>query len=102
MTKVPLGGSFEGDRGGVQDLIAAQATTPITSVTRITTAQGAVRGNHVHKLTTQWTYVLTGNLYVTNGQSQIFLGPGEMVCHEPGEPHAWKATQFTDCLVMTC
>jgi quercetin dioxygenase-like cupin family protein len=101
MTRVPLGASFEDDRGVIQDLIATPAS-PITSVTRIHTKQGAVRGNHVHKLTTQWTYVITGNLCVTNGHGDVFLGPGEMVVHEPGEPHAWKATQDTDCIVITC
>jgi quercetin dioxygenase-like cupin family protein len=97
MTRVALGESFEDDRGLIQDLL----TEKIDSITRIFTRQGAVRGNHVHNRTKQWTYVLTGNLYVTNGKSHVYLGPGELVVHEAGEPHAWKATQDTDCLVFT-
>ena len=97
MTRVPLGSFFEDHRGLIQDIL----TEPINSITRIHTAQGAVRGNHVHRDTTQWTYVITGNLWVSTGDHNVFVGPGEMVVHEPGVPHAWKATQDTDCLVFT-
>jgi quercetin dioxygenase-like cupin family protein len=96
MTRVELDNGFTDDRGVIQDIIGQ-----VDAVTRIHTVQGAVRGNHVHKHTTQWTYVITGNLCVTNGEQDVFVGPGEMVVHEPGEPHAWKATQDTDCLVFT-
>lgn len=88
---------FEDHRGVIQDILTEQ----IDSITRIRTVQGAVRGNHFHKETTQWTYVLNGMLIITDGSHDVWVGPGEMVVHRPGEPHAWKATVDTDCLVFT-
>jgi quercetin dioxygenase-like cupin family protein len=85
------------ERGVIRDLLG----TRIDSITRITTVKGAVRGNHVHELTSQWTYVLSGELLVANDRTQLLLGPGEMVMHAPNEPHAWKAVSDTDVLVFT-
>jgi quercetin dioxygenase-like cupin family protein len=90
-------GRFEDDRGVIQDLL----DVPVDSVTRITTVEGAVRGNHYHKRTTQWTYVLTGSLLVTNGHTEMVVDAGAMIVHAPGDPHAWKALEDTDCLVFT-
>jgi quercetin dioxygenase-like cupin family protein len=89
--------SFWDERGVIRDLL----NEPINSVTRITTAKGAVRGNHVHRKTRQMTYVLTGCLLMANGEDVMNVGPGEMVVHEPGEPHAWRALVDTDCIVFT-
>jgi quercetin dioxygenase-like cupin family protein len=97
MTHAILGEPFEDDRGVIQDLITGQ----LTSVTRISTVAGAIRGNHVHDLTTQWTYVLSGALLMADGISEIVIGPGEIVAHHAGVPHAWKALEDTDCLVFT-
>jgi quercetin dioxygenase-like cupin family protein len=89
--------TFIDERGVIQDLL----TEPIDAVTRIRTVKGAVRGNHVHRRTTQWTYVLTGSLLVASGDSETIAGPGDMLVDEPGTPHAWKALEDTDCLVFT-
>jgi quercetin dioxygenase-like cupin family protein len=29
------------------------------------------------------------------------MGPGEIVKHDPGVPHAWKAIEDCECLVFT-
>jgi quercetin dioxygenase-like cupin family protein len=103
---------FEDERGVIQDLFDGE---PV-AVTRITTAAGKVRGNHVHKLTTQWTLVIDGLLLVVEadrpgrfiadarargaGRRRHVL-PGEMVQHDPGVAHAWKALSDTDSLVFT-
>ena len=89
--------SFSDERGAIRDLL----TEPIDSITRITTAKDAVRGTHVHRRTTQWTYVLSGCLLMANGKDITNVGPGELVVHEPSEPHAWRALVDTDCLVFT-
>lgn len=92
-----LADSFEDDRGRIQDLIDG----PIDSVTRITTKKWAIRGNHWHERTTQWTYILSGQLLMANGGRTRTVGAGEMVVHLPGEPHAWQAVVDTDVLVFT-
>jgi quercetin dioxygenase-like cupin family protein len=87
---------FEDHRGVIQDLLG-----PVDAVTHITTAAGAVRGNHVHHKTTQWTLVLGGRLLMASGDGTAELVGGDMVEHPPGVPHAWKAIADTDCLVFT-
>jgi quercetin dioxygenase-like cupin family protein len=91
---------FEDERGVIQDLFG-----PLDAVTRITTKAGAVRGNHVHHQTIQWTMVLTGRmLIVTAGGGHRVsreYGPGQIACERPGVPHAWKALEDTEVLVFT-
>lgn len=90
-------GRHEDHRGVIQDLFDAQ---PV-AVTRITTLKGAIRGNHLHMETTQWTYVLTGQLRVASGSIRHVLEPGQIAVHHPGTPHAWEALEDSDCLVFT-
>ena len=95
MSRVPLGDKFEDERGKIQDLIGR-----VDAVTHIHTFKGAVRGNHFHKHTTQWTYVTHGALLVAQGDIEMIVEAGEMVVDRPGVPHAWKALEDTDVLVF--
>lgn len=90
--------AYVDDRGIIEDLFGGK---PIDAVTRITTAKGAVRGNHVHHETTQWTMVVKGRLLIAGGCNRAEIGPGETATHWPGEAHAWKALEDTECLVFT-
>jgi quercetin dioxygenase-like cupin family protein len=63
----------------------------------ITNQPGAVRGNHYHKLTTQYTLVLSGTLTYysravdSDEPAQTFVaGHGDMMISEPGEIHAMR------------
>src|SRR5690242_8269207 len=87
---------FEDDRGVIQDVLGR-----IDSVTRITTVAGAVRGNHYHEHTTQWTLVHRGSLLMASGDTKTLMGPGEIIKHDPGVPHAWKAVSDCECVVFT-
>jgi quercetin dioxygenase-like cupin family protein len=93
--------SFTDHRGTITDLLV----TSLDAVTRITSVAGAVRGNHVHAETTQWTLVLSGRLAIVTEKDgyrrRTEYGPGEMACEEPGVPHAWKALEDTEVLVFT-
>lgn len=91
--------SFADHRGTIEDILEG----PIDSVTRIFTKAGHVRGNHIHKETIQWTYVVSGELEVYSGHGTGFTvyGPGSLVTEPPAVPHAWKATQDTVVLVFT-
>ncbi len=95
-------GRHKDDRGIIQDLLV----TPLDAVTEIRTRKGAVRGNHVHYETTQWTYIAAGLLRVrTRNLAGIIedraYGPGEMACEEPGTAHAWEALEDTVVIVFT-
>ena len=92
---------FEDERGIIQDLFTGQ----LDGVTEIFTRKGAVRGNHIHKHTTQWTLVRSGRLLVVTDKGEFrsrheYL-PGEMAEELPGVAHAWKALEDTTVLVFT-
>ncbi len=91
---------FEDHRGIIQDLLG-----PIDCVTSILTYKGAIRGNHYHRLTTQWTIILSGKLLVVTEKDgarvEHVYGTGDMCCDPPSTPHAWKALEDTEVLVFT-
>lgn len=94
---------FSDDRGTITDLLVGQA---IDAVTEITFSMGAVRANHYHKLTTQWTYVVSGQVrYVARTPDSVMtdevLGPGSLVVSQPGEAHAFKAMSEAVIFVFT-
>jgi quercetin dioxygenase-like cupin family protein len=88
---------FEDERGVIRDLLEN-----IDAITEIFTRAGAVRGNHVHQLTTQWTYVVSGVMTFAwtedDGTHTREGAAGELVTEQPGIPHAWRAE--TDCVVL--
>jgi quercetin dioxygenase-like cupin family protein len=93
---------FEDDRGVIEDLLV----TPLDAVARIRSVKGAIRGNHVHYETTQWTYIVSGMLRITtrapgeNLRTRVYF-PGEMAREDPGVAHAWEALEDTVVLVFT-
>jgi dTDP-4-dehydrorhamnose 3,5-epimerase-like enzyme len=64
----------------------------------ITNQPGAVRGNHYHKFTTQYTYIVSGTLTYysksieTEKPAHAFVAvAGDMIVSEPFEIHAMKS-----------
>lgn len=96
-----IGNTFEDTRGVIRDLIVDN----IHSITEITFAPNSVRGNHVHQETTQWTYVVEGQLRMATIQSGVVtsqdLKAGDFVVSLPNEPHAFKAVTHSKILVFT-
>lgn len=97
---------YEDERGVIQDLLVGS----FDAVTEIFTVRGAKRGNHYHKLTTQWTYIVSGKMLILTQTpeekkqgaiSQRVYWPREMACEEPGVVHAWQALEDTTVLVFT-
>lgn len=87
-------GAFADDRGEITDIFHL---VDINSACLITNTPGAVRANHYHKLTTQFTYILSGSLdyYSKPVDSEepanvITAGPGDFIISEPNEIHAWR------------
>jgi quercetin dioxygenase-like cupin family protein len=91
---------FEDHRGVIQDMLG-----PVDAVTEIFTRKGAVRGNHVHERTTQWTYVVRGSMIAAAGGPygtvERQLSAGQLLEEKAGVPHAWKALEDTTVLVFT-
>jgi quercetin dioxygenase-like cupin family protein len=88
------------ERGIIQDLFGR-----IDAVTQIWTKAGAVRGNHTHQQTTQWTFVVSGRMTVAwledDGVHTREAGPCALITEPAGIPHAWKALEDTVVLVFT-
>jgi dTDP-4-dehydrorhamnose 3,5-epimerase-like enzyme len=87
-------GQHTDDRGSITDIFYGRA---MNHGCIITNQPGAVRGNHYHKLTTQYTLVLNGTLNYyskpvdSNEPAHVFVaGHGDMIISEPNEIHAMK------------
>ena len=94
---------FEDDRGLIQDLLVGES---VDAVTRITFTKGAVRANHFHKFTTQWTLVTKGVVQYASqplgGEIVIEdLVAGDFVESRPNEVHAFKGLEPAEILVFT-
>jgi oxalate decarboxylase/phosphoglucose isomerase-like protein (cupin superfamily) len=91
-------GKFQDARGTITDIFHL---IDMNSACIITNTPGAIRANHYHKHTTQYTYVLTGTLHyyskpVDSDESpkSIVANEGDMIISEPNEIHAMKAGTF--------
>lgn len=99
--KVPI--SFEDERGKIIDLIQNET---INAITIVTFKKGAVRGNHYHKETFQWNYLISGKIKLV---SQIpdhdvvekIMKTGDLVVTGPDERHALVGCEESELLVLT-
>ena len=87
--------SFADDRGTSTDIFYM---SNMNHGCIITNQPGAVRGNHYHKFTTQYTYILSGTLtYYSKSMdgdepTDVFDAvAGDMIISEPLEIHAMRA-----------
>jgi quercetin dioxygenase-like cupin family protein len=89
-------------RGTITDILDG---TPVECVTLLTSRTGAVRGNHYHKKTRQYAYVLKGRFQVfaqREGREvrSSVVGTGELVITPPMERHAFVALE--DSVLIAC
>ena len=94
---------FEDERGAITDILRQES---IDYVTVITSKKGALRGNHVHKETVQYVYVMEGKLKALSQMSgepvsTAVLGKGDLIVNVPLESHAFEALEDTTFLVFT-
>lgn len=86
----------EDERGVIEDLLV----TDNGAVTRITFKKGAIRGNHYHKETIQYDFIVSGRLLCKNHAGVAEVKAGQMVIHRPNEPHAYQALE--DSEMVSC
>ena len=91
-------------RGEITDIVEK---IDFSYATIITSKAGVERGNHYHKKTTQYTYLLTGKLralsqFPDQPVKSAILNPGDLIENEPGESHALIAVEDSSFLVLTC
>lgn len=87
--------SFTDDRGSITDIFYM---SNMNHGCIITNQPGAVRGNHYHKFTTQYTYILSGTLtYYSRSiggdePTDVFNAvAGDMIVSAPLEIHAMRS-----------
>jgi quercetin dioxygenase-like cupin family protein len=103
MNKIKPVVAFRDDRGEIIDMIE---NADINSVTLVTFKKDAVRGNHHHKLTTQWNYLLSGRILLrTQNPSELvvdtIMSKGDFIVSVPHERHALQALEDSELLVFT-
>lgn len=96
--------NFKDHRGEIRDLLTH---TPVDAVTLITCTKGAIRGNHYHKKTTQYDYILSGSFKCvsrdmkTGKTIRTTLKEGDVAMHPPFEAHTFEALESSVFLSLT-
>ncbi len=96
------------DRGSIRDIFVS---SPKDHCSIITFTPDAVRANHFHKESTQYTYVIDGEILMAtrlvdqNGEpagevEKVVLGAGDLVTHPPFHAHAFRATKASTILAF--
>ena len=91
------------ERGEITDIMVKEQ---IEYVTLITSVKGSVRGNHFHKKTDQWVYILEGEMKML---TQVPDGPvistilqkGDLAKTGPMERHSMIALEDSAFMVFT-
>lgn len=94
---------FEDERGNIIDILEGEV---IEYVTIITSKKGAIRGNHYHKESIQYTFVLKGSLQILTqmpGEEArtTLLRTGDLVFSPPMEKHTLVAIEDSELLILT-
>ena len=95
--------AFEDNRGKIIDLLQH---TPVDSVTLITCLKGAIRGNHYHKESIQYSYVITGKIcaytqFPDEDVKSKILNEGDLLESPPNERHALHAIEDSFLIIIT-
>ena len=102
--------SFEDKRGKIIDVFV---NAPKEHCLIVTFTKGAVRGNHFHKKSTQFSFVLSGELdfYFAkvdkkNGKlkkvKKRTVKKNTFITHEPYEAHAFKSKKRSILVAFSC
>ena len=103
MKKIKTEINFCDHRGVIIDLIEKKK---INAITYITQKKGKIRGNHFHKKTIQWNYLLSGKIKIitkikNKPIKRIVLKKGDLVVTKIKESHAILAIKNSEYLVFT-
>jgi quercetin dioxygenase-like cupin family protein len=103
MKKINLKVAFRDRRGKIIDLIEGEK---INAITFITIKKGAIRGNHYHKKSWQWNYIISGKMRLVTKMpnkkiKKTLLNPGDLALTLPGELHALIGIEDCKFLVFS-
>lgn len=94
---------FKDARGTISDILD---DVPVNAITIITSKKGVSRGNHFHKKSVQYTYVVSGRIKYLSRKGKgktksATLGPGGLAVSPAGEAHTVVALADTVFLSIT-
>ena len=103
MKKIKIKINHKDNRGVIIDLLEKKK---INAITYITQKKGKIRGNHFHKKTIQWNYLIKGKIKLitkkkNRGVKEMILSRGDLVVTSSNESHAIKAIEYSEYLVFT-
>ena len=103
MKKIKTRINFRDNRGFIVDLLEKKN---INAITFITQKKGKIRGNHFHKKTIQWNYLIKGKLELLTRKNKqkiirTLMKEGDLVETSKNESHAIKALKNSEFLVFT-
>ena len=102
MKKIKLKINFKDNRGKIVDILENEN---INAITYITIKKGKIRGNHYHKKTYQWNYIISGKMKLItkkkNLKKSLTLKAGEIAVTTPYEQHALIGVTSCKLLVFT-
>jgi quercetin dioxygenase-like cupin family protein len=95
--------SFEDERGQILDILENE---PIEHATLISSKKGAIRGNHYHKESVQYTFVLKGSLKLFTQMPDeevktTVIKTGDLLLTPPMEKHTLVALEDSEFLILT-
>lgn len=95
--------AFHDDRGDITDILQH---VPVDSVTLITCVKGAIRANHYHKESIQYSYVISGEIIAYSQMPEMelkscHLRAGDMLTSPPMESHALHAAEDSVLIIIT-
>ena len=93
----------EDERGSITDIVEQ---VDFNGATIILSKSGSVRGNHFHKKTIQYVYVLSGKMKCLAKKpeepvTQAIVERGDLVSHDLLESHSFEALEDTLFLVLS-
>ena len=94
---------YEDERGTIRDVLFNEI---IEHVTIISSKKGAIRGNHYHKHTSQYTYVIKGSLkaisQTQDKQIEIkIIEQNDLLFTPPMEKHVLVSLEDSEILALT-
>ncbi len=102
MKKIKTTINFKDHRGVIIDLIQKEN---INAITFITINKNKVRGNHYHKKTYQWNYIISGKMKLITRRNKkikfVIMKKGDLFLTNPHEHHALVGVTKCEVLVFT-